>query len=74
MIEKVIAFIVERSNVAAEEIHPDTPLINLGVDSMGLVMIITDFEKEFDVRISDRQFENINTVNDLVSGLWFKVV
>ena len=66
MFGEVQNFIAQKTGLAAEEIQPDTQLIHLGVDSMKLLMTIMDFEKEFDVKISDRELESVHTVNDLV--------
>ena len=64
MFQEVRDFIAKQTNT--EDIHPDTQLVNLGLDSMSLMMMVMDFEAEFGVSISDRQLENIFTVGDLV--------
>ena len=64
MFQEVRDFIAKQTNV--EDICPDTQLVNLGLDSMSLMMMVIDFETEFGVSISDRQLENIFTVGDLV--------
>ena len=66
MFGEVQNFIAQKIGLVAEEIQLDTQLIHLGVDSLKLLMIITDFENEFDVKISDRELESVHTVNDLV--------
>lgn len=66
MFEKVQAFLAEKTEKPVEEITLESQLTELGVDSMELMMIVLDFESEFDVEISDRMLENLHTVSDLV--------
>ena len=65
MFNEVRDFIAKRTNAEAEEIRPDTQLVDLGLDSMSLLTMVLTFEKEFGVKISDRQLETLLTVGDL---------
>lgn len=44
----------------------DTPISDLGLDSLNLLEIIGEMEKEFRIRIPDDQLVGINTVAQLV--------
>lgn len=66
MFKEVQNFIAKITNIKAKDIHPDTELVNLGLDSMSLLMMAMDFEAEFKIKISDRQLETLLTVGDLV--------
>ncbi len=47
-------------------INEDSKLLELAGDSLGLMDIPFHIEKEFKIEISDRDFQNIETVGDLV--------
>ncbi|WGH27010.1 MAG: acyl carrier protein [Candidatus Bostrichicola ureolyticus] len=65
---KVIAIIVEKLGVDANEIKPESNFINdLGADSLDQVEIIMEYEKEFNIEISDEDAEKIYTVGDAIS-------
>ncbi|WP_042334294.1 MULTISPECIES: phosphopantetheine-binding protein [Desulfosporosinus] len=42
---------------------------DLFVDSLDMVMIIADLEDEFEITITDDDFANVVTVNDIVEKL-----
>lgn len=65
MFNEVRNFIVKRTNSEAEDIRPDTQLVDLGLDSINLLTMVLAFEKEFGIKISDRQLETLLTVDDL---------
>lgn len=65
MFNEVRDFIVKRTNSEAEDIRPDTQLVDLGLDSMSLLTMVLSFETEFGIKISDRQLETLLTVGDL---------
>lgn len=44
----------------------DTPIADLGLDSLNLLEIIGEMEKEFRIRIPDDQLVGISTVSQLV--------
>jgi acyl carrier protein len=57
------------SKVAEREIpltRAETPISDLGLDSLNLLEIIGEMEKEFRIRIPDDQLVGINTVAQLV--------
>ena len=69
MLDNVRAFFAEKTGLDAESIQPETELMELGVDSMTLLMIITDLEEEFRISISDRELEKLHTIGDVLALL-----
>ena len=66
MFEKVQKFFAQKAGCRKKDIKLDTELMSLGVDSLKLLMIINEFEEEFNVSISDKQLEELNTIKDVV--------
>ncbi len=72
--EKVTSIIVEKLGVEESDVVSDASFTNdLGADSLDTVELIMEFEKEFDITISDEDAETIATVGDAVSYLEDKV-
>ena len=69
MLDNVRTFFAEKTGLDAESIQPETELTELGVDSMTLLMIITDLEEEFRISISDRELEKLHTIGDVLALL-----
>ncbi len=68
--EKVTSIIVEKLGVEESVVVPDASFTNdLGADSLDTVELIMEFEKEFDITISDEDAETIPTVGDAVKYL-----
>jgi acyl carrier protein len=66
--DKVKAIIVEKLGVEESEITPEASFTSdLGADSLDTVELIMEFEKEFDIQISEDVAEKILTVKDAVS-------
>ncbi len=67
---KVNAIIVEKLNVEKSEITPTASFTNdLGADSLDIVELIMEFEKEFNISISDEKAEKITTVGEAVQAI-----
>ena len=65
---KVTAIIVDKLGVDENEVNVDASFTNdLGADSLDIVELIMEFEKEFDIQIPDDQAENIGTVGQAIS-------
>ena len=64
---KVKAIIVEKLVIDESEVT-DTASFqqDLGADSLDTVELIMEFEKEFNIQISDEDAEKIQTVSDVV--------
>ena len=65
---KVKAIIVDKLGVDEAEVKPEASFTNdLGADSLDTVELIMEFEKEFDINISDDKAEKITTVGDAIA-------
>ncbi len=65
---KVKAIIVDKLGIDENEITNEAVFTNdLGADSLDTVELIMEFEKEFDIQISDDQAENITTVGQAIA-------
>ena len=73
--EQVTAIIVEKLGVDASEVVETASFVNdLGADSLDIVALVMDFEKAFDIEISDEEAgENISTVGDAIKYIESKV-
>ena len=64
---KVKAIIVDKLGVDEAEVTTEASFTNdLGADSLDTVELIMEFEKEFNIQISDEDAEKIQTVADVV--------
>lgn len=52
-----------------QEISEATTFEELGADSLDLIDVICEIEKEYDVEIAESDFDKIKSVGDLVSKL-----
>lgn len=65
--EKVIAIIAEKLNVEVSEVTPSASFTgDLGADSLDIVELVMELEKEFDITIPEDQAPNIKTVGDAI--------
>ena len=65
---KIKAIIVDKLGVDEAEVTDSANFTNdLGADSLDMVELIMEFEKEFDIQIPDDKAENIATVKDAIS-------
>ena len=68
--ERVKQIIVEKLGVKEEEVRPEAELIaNLGADSLDTVELVMEFEKTFNIQISDDVAAEIQTVEDMVNTI-----
>tara|TARA_Y100000739_G_scaffold63557_1_gene52558 strand:- start:394 stop:630 length:237 start_codon:yes stop_codon:yes gene_type:complete len=64
---KVMAIIMDKLSVDAEAVSPEASFSDdLGADSLDVVELVMEFEKEFDIEISDDEAEKITTVQDTI--------
>ena len=64
---KIKQIIVDKLGVDEKEVKPDATFTNdLGADSLDVVELMLDFEKEFNVAIPDEVAEKITTVGELI--------
>lgn len=65
---KVQKIIVDKLGVEESEVVATASFTNdLGADSLDIVELIMEFEKEFGISIPDDQAEKIQTVGDAIS-------
>lgn len=68
--ERVKKIIVDKLGVDESEVTTESSFVNdLGADSLDVVELIMEFEKEFDTSIPDDQAEKIQTVGQAVDYL-----
>jgi len=64
--ERVKSIIVEKLGVEEDDVVDNASLMeDLGADSLDTVELIMEFEKTFDIKISDEKSESIKTVGDI---------
>lgn len=64
--ERIKAIIVDKLGVNEEEVIDEANLMeDLGADSLDTVELIMEFEKTFDIKISDDMSDKIKTVGDI---------
>ncbi|MBQ5635006.1 MAG: acyl carrier protein [Alistipes sp.] len=67
---KVVKVIVDKLGVKESEVTPEASFTgHLGADSLDLVELIMEFEKEIGVQIPDEAAEKIQTVGDVLTYL-----
>jgi acyl carrier protein len=68
--QRVKNIIVEKLGVDAAELTSEASFTNdLGADSLDIVELIMEFEKEFNINIPDDAAEKISTVGQAISYL-----
>ncbi len=70
---KVKGIIADQLEVAVENLSLNTTFEDIDADSLDIVELILALEEEFDLEISDREIENINTVGDIITYIKSKV-
>jgi acyl carrier protein len=63
---EVIASHIQRT---PEDISLDTPLAELGIDSLGAITILYELEDRYDIEIPNEVFDSLEVVNDIVVQL-----
>ena len=67
--EKVLAILALVKHIPREKITIDTPLQDLGIDSLDTIVLLSELEKEFRIAISDDEARSIRSVRDVVEGV-----
>ncbi|MDH5397491.1 MAG: acyl carrier protein [Cyclobacteriaceae bacterium] len=66
--EKVGEILIDKMGIARSQITPDANFIkDLGIDSLDYAELVMEFEKTFNIKISDRDAEKLKTIADTVS-------
>ena len=64
--DKVKSIVASKLGITEEEITPDKNLTNdLGADSLDVVELSMELEREFNLKFEDTDTEKIQTVDDL---------
>lgn len=67
IVSKVKAIIVDKLGVEESEVTESANFANdLGADSLDTVELIMEFEKEFELKISDDEAGNIASIKDAI--------
>ena len=66
----LIAEIIERE---PSDVPDETPLRELGVDSMQAIEIITDIEKRYKIKIAESEYRNVSSLASVVAFLQTKL-
>lgn len=66
---RLTAMAARRSGLDVAAIELDTPLADLGIDSLGLAELMFDIDDEFKIEITDEQMLKLTTVGDLVAQI-----
>lgn len=73
-VEKVKDIIEKELGVEREKLTNEASFIeDLGADSLDIVELVMEFEKEFDIEIPDDDAEKLRTVGDAIAYLEQKV-
>lgn len=73
IIQRVIDLIVEILNIPPENVDGSKQLLDLGVDSMGIVIIISSIEHLYDTEINIEDLLSDPTVKGLAVAIHTKV-
>jgi len=70
MIESaVVEVIIRERKCTPEDVNMETRLSELGIDSLQAITILYELEERFGIEIPNELMENLETVNDIVSGI-----
>ena len=68
--DKVKKIVVEHLGVEEAKVTPEASFIDdLGADSLDIVELVMEFEKEFNIDIPDEDAEKLRTVGDAIGYL-----
>jgi acyl carrier protein len=63
--KQIISFIANYLDISADDIKPDTDVRDLVGDSLDLLEMIIELEKQFELDISDEELDTLVTVQDI---------
>ena len=68
IVEKVTEIIVEQLSVTADQVTPESKMIeDLGADSLDAVELVMAVEEEFGIEVPDEEAETLISVGDIIS-------
>ncbi|MDB4537970.1 acyl carrier protein [Akkermansiaceae bacterium] len=66
--EKVTEIIVEQLGVSADQVKPESKMIeDLGADSLDAVELVMAVEEEFGIEVPDEEAEKLISVGDIIA-------
>ena len=66
--EKVTEIIVEQLGVSADQVRPESKMIeDLGADSLDAVELVMAVEEEFGIEVPDEEAEKLVSVGDIIA-------
>ncbi len=66
--DRVLEIIADGLHITKEELQPQNKLReDLGGDSLDVIEIVMNIEKEFNIVISDELYDSLKTVDDLLN-------
>jgi acyl carrier protein len=65
-LERIKKLFFENFDFPEEQLHPEATIESLGLDSLDKIEFMFALEKEFDIKIPDREVK-INSIQDMVS-------
>ena len=70
MFYRTVAILAEHIDGNAEDITRESALVDdLGLSSLEVITIVSEFESEFDIEVPDRVIPTLRTVGDIVDYL-----
>ncbi len=69
VVEKVVAALASLKHLPHERITLDSSLADLGFDSLDVVTMLFELEKEFEISIPDAEARSVSTVRDIAEGV-----
>ena len=67
--QKVIAIIHDQKTIPDEALAPDTPLADLGIDSLDALSILFAVEESFGITVPDDRARSIRTMDDMITTI-----
>lgn len=67
--ERVLAILAKVKRIPREKITLDSPLQELGLDSLDTLILLAELEEQFKITISDGDARAIHCVRDIVDGV-----
>jgi acyl carrier protein len=65
--KKITDILIQKFGIVESEITPDANLVkDLGIDSLDYAELVMDFEQTFDIKISDEDAEQMQTIGQAV--------
>ena len=67
--EKVLSIIHEQKTIPEGALKSDTPLTDVGVDSLDALSVLFSIEESFNITIPDDKAKSVKTLDDIVNAI-----